>query len=70
GVFVDDGNGGFISDLEFKGGVYGAYFNNRQFTARNLNFTDCRTAIFISTVQAMTLHGVDIRNCEVGVDIS
>lgn len=35
---MENGSGGFISDLEFEGGALGAYVGNQQFTVRNLKF--------------------------------
>jgi glucan 1,3-beta-glucosidase len=70
GIFMDNGSGGFMTDLTFNGGQYGAFFGSQQFTTRNLTFNDCRTAIFMNWNWAWSLHGVSINNCGVGVDMS
>jgi hypothetical protein len=44
---MDNGSGGFMTDLTFNGGKYGAFFGNQQFTTRNLIFNNCQTAIFM-----------------------
>lgn len=48
GIFMDNGSGGWLSDLTFTGGKYGAFLGSQQFTSRNLVFTDCSTAIFMN----------------------
>ncbi|KAK3322698.1 pectate lyase superfamily protein-domain-containing protein [Apodospora peruviana] len=70
GIFMDNGSGGFMSDLTFNGGQYGAFFGNQQFTTRNMTFNNCKTAIFMNWNWAWTLQDVKINNCEVGIDMS
>lgn len=70
GIFMDNGSGGFMADLTFIGGQYGAFFGNQQFTTRNLTFHGCQTAIFMNWNWAWTLQDVSITNCSVGVDMS
>ena len=45
GIFMEEGSGGFLGDLVFYGGQYGAQFGNQQYTARNLTFYNADTAI-------------------------
>ncbi|KAJ5774764.1 Exo-1-3-beta-D-glucanase [Penicillium paradoxum] len=70
GVFMDNGSGGFMSDLTFNGGNYGMFLGNQQFTTRNLVFNDCQTAIFMNWNWAWTFKSVKINNCEVGLNMS
>ena len=70
GIFMDNGSGGFMSDLIFNGGNYGAFLGNQQFTSRNWTFNNCNTAIFMNWNWAWTLKSVTINNCAVGLDIS
>lgn len=70
GIFMDNGSGGFMSDLTFNGGKYGAFFGNQQFTTRNMTFNNCQTAIYMNWNWAWTLQNVKINNCGVGVDMS
>ncbi|KAI5780044.1 pectate lyase superfamily protein-domain-containing protein [Geopyxis carbonaria] len=70
GIFMDNGSGGFMSDLTFVGGKIGAFFGNQQFMTRNLKFENCGTAIIINWDWQWTLKSVDINNCGVGVDIT
>ncbi|KAL2156618.1 hypothetical protein VTH82DRAFT_1363 [Thermothelomyces myriococcoides] len=70
GIFMDNGSGGFMSDLTFNGGNYGAFFGNQQFTTRNLTFNDCKTAIFMNWNWAWTFHDIKINNCGIGIDMA
>ncbi|THZ72556.1 glucan 1,3-beta-glucosidase [Aureobasidium pullulans] len=70
GIFMDNGSGGFMSDLVFNGGNYGAFLGNQQFTSRNWTFNNCNTAIFMNWNWAWTLKSVSINNCGVGLDMS
>ncbi|SZF01576.1 unnamed protein product [Blumeria hordei] len=70
GIFMDNGSGGFMSDLTFNGGKYGAFFGSQQFTTRNLIFNNCQTAIFMNWNWAWTLSGVAINNAGIGIDMS
>ncbi|KAJ5937656.1 hypothetical protein N7454_003998 [Penicillium verhagenii] len=70
GIFMDNGSGGFMSDLTFNGGNYGMFLGNQQFTTRNLTFNDCNTAIFMNWNWAWTFKSVQINNCEVGLNMS
>ncbi|TVY47632.1 Glucan 1,3-beta-glucosidase [Lachnellula occidentalis] len=70
GIFMDNGSGGFMTDLTFNGGKYGAFFGNQQFTTRNLTFNGCQTAVFMNWNWAWTLSGLKINNCQIGVDMA
>ncbi|KAK1148572.1 hypothetical protein N8T08_009579 [Aspergillus melleus] len=70
GIFMDNGSGGFMSDLVFNGGNYGVFLGNQQFTTRNLTFNDCNTAIFMNWNWAWTFKSVFINNCDVGLNMS
>ncbi|KAF2104320.1 glucan 1,3-beta-glucosidase [Rhizodiscina lignyota] len=70
GIFMDNGSGGWMTDLTFNGGNYGAFLGNQQFTTRNLTFNDCNTAIFMNWNWAWTFKSVSINNCKVGIDMA
>ncbi|OAL33190.1 hypothetical protein AYO20_07507 [Fonsecaea nubica] len=70
GIFMDNGSGGFMSDLVFNGGNYGAFLGNQQFTTRNMTFNGCNTAIFMNWNWLWTLKSVTINQCDVGIDMS
>jgi glucan 1,3-beta-glucosidase len=70
GIFMDNGSGGFMADLTFNGGQYGAFLGSQQFTSRNLVFNNCQTAIFMNWNWAWTFQGITINNCGVGIDMA
>ena len=70
GIFMDNGSGGFMTDLVFNGGGYGAFFGNQQFTTRNLTFNNVQTAILMNWNWLWTLKSLNINNCGVGVNMS
>jgi len=45
GIFTENGSGGFVSDIEFNGGNIGWRAGSQQYTARDLVFNDCNTAV-------------------------
>ncbi|KAG5972701.1 hypothetical protein E4U55_000744 [Claviceps digitariae] len=70
GIFMDNGSGGFMSDLTFNGGSIGAFLGNQQFTTRNLKFNNCNTAIYMNWNWVWTFHGISINNCGIGIDMA
>lgn len=70
GIFMDNGSGGFMTDLTFNGGSIGAFLGNQQFTTRNLQFNNCNTAIYMNWNWVWTFHGVSINNCGVGINMA
>lgn len=47
GIFAENGSGGVISDVTFRGGKFGLYGGNQQFTAQRLKFEGCDTGVQI-----------------------
>jgi glucan 1,3-beta-glucosidase len=45
GIYMEDGSGGVLSDLEFVGGRLGVLVGNQQFTVRNVSFSNAQIAI-------------------------
>ncbi|KAF3919916.1 hypothetical protein AA313_de0200320 [Arthrobotrys entomopaga] len=70
GIFMENGSGGFMTDLNFRGGKLGALFGNQQFTTRRLTFQNCETAITMLWDWAWTMKSVSISNCKVGLNIT
>ncbi|KAH7118006.1 pectate lyase superfamily protein-domain-containing protein [Dendryphion nanum] len=70
GIFVEEGSGGFMTDLVFYGGKYGFNVGNQQFTTRNLTFHNCDTAIHHLWDWGWTYKSVSINNCRVGINIT
>ncbi|KAG8875639.1 hypothetical protein FRB97_004846 [Tulasnella sp. 331] len=69
GMFMENGSGGFMSDLIFNGGKYGLNVGNQQFTVRNLTVNNAQTAVFANWGWGWTYQGVNINNCGVGFNI-
>ncbi|KXT07061.1 hypothetical protein AC579_5873 [Pseudocercospora musae] len=70
GIFIEEGSGGFMNDLVFQGGLYGANWGNQQFTVRNLTFSGCQTAINQIWDWGWTYKSINIDNCTVGLNMS
>ncbi|KAL9027754.1 MAG: hypothetical protein Q9196_003767 [Gyalolechia fulgens] len=70
GIFMDNGSGGFMTDLVFNGGNYGAFLGNQQFTTRNLTFNNVNTAIFMDWNWLWTFKSLSINNCGLGIDMA
>ncbi|CAM1501446.1 Fc.00g034300.m01.CDS01 [Cosmosporella sp. VM-42] len=70
GLFIENGSGGFVTDLTFDGGNIGASVGNQQFTMRNLVFNNCVTAILSGFTWEWVYQGISINNCQVGIDMS
>ena len=70
GIFMENGSGGFMTDLIFNGGGFGASFGNQQFTTRNFTFNGCKTAIQITWDWLWTFKSVKINNADIGIDMS
>ncbi|KAL4871218.1 hypothetical protein BDV12DRAFT_164421 [Aspergillus spectabilis] len=70
GIFMDNGSGGFMTDLVFNGGNYGMFVGNQQFTSRNLTFNDCNTGVYMNWNWAWTFKSVTFNNCGLGLNMS
>lgn len=70
GIFMDNGSGGFMTDLTFNGGNYGMFLGNQQFTTRNLTFNGCNTAVFVNWNWGWTFKSMEINNCQTGLNMS
>lgn len=69
GIYMENGSGGFLSDLTFVGGNFGAFFGNQQFTTSHLVFVNCNTALQIHWDWAWTMQDIIIESCGTGIVI-
>ncbi|RLL97668.1 hypothetical protein CFD26_105896 [Aspergillus turcosus] len=69
GIYMENGSGGFLTDLTFVGGNFGAYFGNQQFTTSQLVFVNCRTALQVHWDWAWTMQDYVIESCMNGLVI-
>ncbi|KAJ3287036.1 hypothetical protein HK104_008775, partial [Borealophlyctis nickersoniae] len=70
GIWMENGSGGFMSDLVFEGGKYGMWVGNQQFTSRNMTFRGSDTAIYVNWNWGWTFKNVKIENSRIGLDMS
>lgn len=70
GIYMENGSGGFMSDLTFNGGAIGMAISNQQFTTRNLTFNGCQTAIQLGWDWLWVFKSVTVTNADVALDMS
>ena len=70
GIWMENGSGGFMSDLTFEGGKFAMWVGNQQFTSRNLTIRNADTAIYMNWNWGWTFKGVTIENCKTGIDMT
>ncbi|KAL0489416.1 glucan 1,3-beta-glucosidase [Acrasis kona] len=71
GLWMEDGSGGFFSDLVFEGGKFGMWIGNQQFGNRNITIRDASVAaVFLNWDWVWTFHNFFISNCPVGFDVA
>lgn len=69
GIFSENGSGGFMADLNFTGGAFGAKLGSQQYTSRNLRFDGCKTAIQMLWTWCWVFHGLHIQGAQVGLSM-
>lgn len=47
GISAENGSGGVMSDITFRGGKFGIWGGNQQFTAQRLTFAGCETGVHV-----------------------
>ena len=70
GIYMENGSGGFMSDITINGGSVAAYLGNQQFTVRNMVVNGAGTAIYMNFDWIWTFTRLTITNCNVGIDMS
>ncbi|KAH8671422.1 pectate lyase superfamily protein-domain-containing protein [Xylariales sp. PMI_506] len=68
GLFMENGSGGFVSDLTFYGGNIGMRVGSQQFTARDITFTSCITAISQIWSWSFTWQNIKVYACYIAID--
>ncbi|QKX63308.1 uncharacterized protein TRUGW13939_10477 [Talaromyces rugulosus] len=69
GIFIEDGSGGWMSDVTVNGGLYGMNIGNQQFTYRNITINNAATAISQIWDWGWTYIGLNIQNCTTGISL-
>ncbi|KAK1992398.1 glucan 1,3-beta-glucosidase [Colletotrichum falcatum] len=67
GLFIEEGSGGLLNDLEFHGGQYGATFGNQQYTLRGARFFNAQVAINQLWDWGWTYKSIYIEDCGTGI---
>lgn len=70
GIFMEEGSGGLLNDLVFYGGQYGAQLGNQQYTTQNMTFYNCQTAIQQLWNWFWIYKGLNVVNCETGIEMT
>ncbi|CAG8197391.1 unnamed protein product [Penicillium olsonii] len=70
GIFIENGSGGWMSDVTITGGLYGANVGNQQFTMRNLVISNAVTAISQIWNWGWTYQNLVITNCQTAISIN
>ncbi|KAJ3274118.1 hypothetical protein HDV01_003401 [Terramyces sp. JEL0728] len=78
GLWMDNGSGGFMSDLKFQGGNVSMWMGNQQFTVRNVAISGANTGIYLNWGKLLDLtigwqwsfQNVRISDCDIGIDMS
>lgn len=70
GLFIENGSGGFMSDLTFNGGGFGMDIGSQQFTIRNLTFNGCNTAMHMIWNWQFLVQDIKVNNARVGIDMT
>lgn len=68
GIFMENGSGGFMSDLYFYGGNIGFRAGSQQYTARNLKFVLSLTAISMIWDWGFTWQNLYVEGCWVAIE--
>jgi glucan 1,3-beta-glucosidase len=70
GIWMENGSGGFISDLVFEGGLYGLWVGNQQFTSRNITIRDASAAgVYLNWDWGWTFKSLQVENSPIGIDV-
>ncbi|PWN22927.1 pectin lyase-like protein, partial [Microstroma glucosiphilum] len=69
GIFMENGSGGHMSDLSFRGGKQGMWVGNQQFTIQRCRFDECATAISQHWCWNFLYSRIQINDCKVGLEM-
>lgn len=70
GIFMENGSGGFFSDVTINGGKIGATLGSQQFTVRDLTINNAGTAISMVFDWSWLFTRLTITGCDIGIDMS
>ncbi|KAL3441195.1 pectate lyase superfamily protein-domain-containing protein [Aspergillus insuetus] len=70
GIFSENGSGGMMADVTFRGGNFGFYGGNQQFSAYRMTFIGCSTAIQIIWDWGWVWKSLHIQGGNVGIRLT
>jgi glucan 1,3-beta-glucosidase len=70
GIRMENGSGGFFSDITINGGMTGMSLGSQQFTSRKITINNAGTAIFFIFNWVWLFAQTTIANCDIGFDMS
>ncbi|XXG95201.1 hypothetical protein Hte_001461 [Hypoxylon texense] len=70
GIFMENGSGGFVSDLVFNGGNIGWRAGSQQYTAMNIKFNGCATAVQMVWDWGFNWQRVEVQGGAIAFNIS
>ncbi|ERS99606.1 hypothetical protein HMPREF1624_02966 [Sporothrix schenckii ATCC 58251] len=70
GIFMENGSGGFVSDLTFNGGAIGWRAGSQQYTARSLTFRNCQQSVQMVWDWGFNWQDIDIDGGTIAFNIS
>ena len=70
GLFMENGSGGFLSNITIVGGNTGAALGNQQFTTSHFVFVQVNVAMQLNWDWAWTMQDYIIQSCGIGFNIS
>ncbi|CAA9966542.1 hypothetical protein CFE70_009932 [Pyrenophora teres f. teres 0-1] len=70
GIFVENGSGGHMADLDISGGLYGMNIGNQQFTMRNVKISKAVTGISQIWDWGWLYAGLSISDCGTAFSMS
>lgn len=70
GLYIENGSGGFMTDLTFNGGGIGVDIGSQQFTIRNLTFNNCNTAIHMIWNWQFLVQDIQVNGGQVGINMT
>ncbi|KAH6656455.1 pectate lyase superfamily protein-domain-containing protein, partial [Truncatella angustata] len=68
GIYMENGSGGGVADITFFGGNIGFLAGSQQFTANNLVFTSCLTAIYHVWNWGFVWKNIYVLSCYIALD--
>ncbi|KAJ3396013.1 hypothetical protein HDU92_004316 [Lobulomyces angularis] len=70
GIWMENGSGGFMSELVFNGGKFAMWMGNQQFTVRDVQISNAQTGIYLNWGWQWSFQKLTISNSKIGIDMT